>query len=53
MFVPGCMWHVMHWLDGIERVNVCFSGWPGSVLEIVGSLVVDASVVAERAYCAA
>ena len=33
MFVPGCMWHVMHWLDGIDRVNTCFIGWPGSLFE--------------------
>ena len=32
MFVPGWMWHTMHWLVGIERVNSCLMGWPDSFL---------------------
>ncbi len=28
MFVPGCMWQVMHWLDGMARVNSWRKGWP-------------------------
>ena len=32
MFVPGCMWQTMHWLDGIERVNWWLMGWPDSFL---------------------
>ncbi len=23
-----CMWQTMHWLVGIARVKLCFSGWP-------------------------
>ena len=34
-----CMWQIMHWLVGTERVSVCLSGWPGSVLLMVGSTV--------------
>ena len=33
------MWQIMHWLVGTERVSVCVSGWPDSVLLIVGSTV--------------
>ena len=39
MFVPGCMWQTMHWLEGMERVKECLMGWPGCVLSIVGSAV--------------
>ena len=38
MFVPGWMWQIMHWLDGMERVKVCLMGWPGSDLLTVGSV---------------
>ena len=31
----------MHCDEGIARVNSCFSGCPGSLFEIVGSLVVE------------
>jgi len=37
MLVPGCMWHVMHWLEGMERVKACLRGWPGSSRGIVVS----------------
>src|ERR1043166_7974375 len=36
MFAPGCMWHVMHWLEGIALVKACWIGWPGPSLEIIG-----------------
>ena len=42
MFVPGCMWHVMHWLDGIEFVNRCRTGWPERSRGMVGSLLAEA-----------
>ncbi len=32
-----CMWQLMHWLVGIERVKAWLSGWPLSPLGIVGS----------------
>ena len=28
---------IMHWLEGMERVNVCLMGWPGSFFRMVGS----------------
>jgi hypothetical protein len=31
------MWHVMHWLEGMLRVNWCLMGWPFSRFEIIGS----------------
>jgi len=37
MFVPGWMWQIMHWLDGMERVKACLMGWPDSFLGMVGS----------------
>src|SRR5688500_20331025 len=39
MLVPGCMWHVMHWLVGMLFVIRCRIGCPGSVFEIIGSEV--------------
>ncbi len=39
MFVPGCMWQTMHWLEGMARVNWCRMGWPGWLCGIVGSTV--------------
>ena len=36
-FVPGWTWQTMHWLVGIESVNLWAIGWPGSFLGIVGS----------------
>jgi len=33
------MWQTMHWLEGMDRVNVCFMGWPACDLSIVGSAV--------------
>ena len=39
MLVPGCMWQVMHWLDGIARVKTWRSGWPDSFFGIVGSVL--------------
>ena len=32
MFVPGCTWQIMHWLEGIARVKACLIGWPRFVL---------------------
>ena len=37
MFAPGWMWQIMHALEGIDRVNACLMGCPGSSLGIVGS----------------
>ena len=48
MLVPGCMWQTMHWLVGIELVNVCEIGWPDSFFGIIGSVVLRAAVVASR-----
>ena len=40
MLVPGCMWHVMHWLVGIDLVRTCLIGCPDSFLRdhLVGRL---------------
>ena len=32
------MWHTMHWLVGMERVNSCLMGWPDSLCGMVGSI---------------
>ena len=37
MFVPGCMWQTMHWLEGILEVSWWRIGWPLSSFGIVGS----------------
>ena len=37
----------MHWLDGIDRVNECLIGWPGSSFGIVGSASAVRPAVAE------
>ena len=37
MFVPGCMWQVMHWLVGTEVVSTCWIGWPDSFFGIISS----------------
>ena len=33
-----CMWQVMHWLVGMERVKRCASGWPDSCFGMTGSM---------------
>src|SRR5262249_34215857 len=38
-FVPGWMWHTMHWLVGTPTVKRCVIGCPGSSLGMVGSIV--------------
>jgi hypothetical protein len=35
------MWQVMHWLEGMLRVNLCAMGWPFSFFEIIGSGLKD------------
>ena len=42
------MWHVMHWLDGIERVKSCWIGWPGSRLRNRRIAWCRSALVAER-----
>ena len=39
MFVPGCMWQTMHWLEGMDLRELWRIGWPGWFLGIVGSMV--------------
>jgi hypothetical protein len=51
MFVPGCIWHVMHWLEGMDRVKVCLIGCPGSFLSMVGSAAADCPMLPNAAYC--
>ena len=46
MFVPGCMWQTMHWLEGMERVNWCLIGCPDSFFGMVGSTVAASAKVA-------
>ena len=39
MFVPGCIWQTMHWLEGMPRVNWCLMGCPDWFFGMVGSMV--------------